>query len=319
MKTLLWPKDATSRWNTELLALKHLLRTEYGILQVRSTKDLETLYNAVKNIYHRKSARSGRILQPSALTRAMFQAIEIYRIVNPCLVRDLKLRTRRLVEKILLEYDLEIKAAPIFTLQDFFELAHFMWKAKGVQKGSTFKIRAAATAMVVAACTGNRWIDTMRLRWEDVRIFEQNNVFVQFRLRILKNNIEKIGPAYNSIKLNEEPQFCAVRLLKRWWDFSGRNQHGFIFATKERALQTNAVFCFIPKLAKQAGWTRLPGKHSMRNSLVKFMFQQNFSLDEIRRQFNWAVNSQMPIRYLRNHMDQDDRSLASRLSRFSRL
>lgn len=305
-----------SVWNRELRALKELIQPVRHLLYQNNACNIQASADFLIKFYENKSLAAGRTLGIYILERAEAQLNEIFKL-EAVDRRDLRAIISEFVTKTVLENDLEIQSAPVIPIRTILQLAEDMWTTILSRKGSTFKARAAATAMSICAVTGNRWIDTLRLRWEDLKLFNRSGaIYAEFRLRIIKTCRNNTQPIYTTFRSVKSGRHCPVKRLIAWWHFSGRPAHGFVFPdTGNSHFDSSNLFYFVKSAAKRSGMDPLPAKHTFRNTLVMTMFDLDFSLDEIRRQFHWATDSEMPIRYLRNRLDQRNTGFAAKLSK----
>ena len=189
------------------------------------------------------------------------------------------------------------KQAPVVTWAKVKLISKQLWADTSVDRGSNIAIirkrKAAATAMVLAAKSGGRWIDIHRLRWEDITFTKNNNIhFVQARLRLSKNNLLNDFPQSltwaSAAKTPKDD--CPRALLKRWWDWCGRPKKGFVFANKNKsAIQGNHTIYQVRRQAVKLGFRKheIPTKHSFRITMCLTLKAMGVDSDTINRFMNW--------------------------------
>lgn len=314
--------ETASRWNKDMDQLETQLRI-IGFSQVSNYDDVAKLATQLMELYHNKNLDRNKIISPNWLRHAAEQVTEIYALKGK-LKRDLKKRINDEIRDTMLDHgdEVEITPAPCVPIPTLMMLAWKLWDAKTpVQTGAIFNRRAAATALAICTYTGNRWIDTIRLRWEDMTISqdsEDEKKFIFFKLRITKSTDAGLRPIWASMYENGVNGMCPFELLSKWWIFTGKKKHGFMFFENRSFMNGTAVFYQVKSLAVRLQLDPVPRKHSPRNTLVATLFQMGFSLEEIRRRFNWTITSEMPIHYLKYRLDKLPNSVAAKLAQMTK-
>ena len=308
-----------SPWNTAMDKLKEKLHIQYDISTVAGDKDVEKLFEAIVDIYQLRNLEVGSTQSTENLTKMMTQAFAIFEL-NAQQKRDLRININRVAKEYELEYDLAIRQAPVIPIPKLMQLAWALWyPQEKVQKGSLYKRRAGATILAICAFTGNRWIDTCRLKWEDLKLEKSNGLwFAFFKMRVSKTTFGSRRPIWCSMYETTTKRQCPIEMLVMWWRFTGQKQAGFLFpnhATHDNGDGPyNQVRTVATKLASELQLAQAPSKHTPRNTLVATMFHLGFSLDAIRRKFNWVTDSDMPHHYLSFKLDKVPSAIARTLS-----
>lgn len=300
---------STSKWNQRLLELDTYLKTTMGLTTIDSFDDIKTLVGILKGRYHDKSRDIGRLISPENLEQMASMALEIYAIRNPCFKRELRSNIRNYCDQLYLHNDeLQVKSAPVVQIPILMAIAKRLWSAPLTnRRQAQYKKRAAATALAICCFTGNRWIDTMRLKWNDIQMSlndEKDLIFVLFGMRITKTSNTGKKPIWCSMYQNKVDGLCPFVLLQRWWVFTGRKQQGFLFPKGSTHADGTILFYQIQCEADAMNLPLRPTKHTPRNTLVATLFSMGVSLEEIRRRFNWCTHSEMPFRYVKHRLDK---------------
>ena len=311
--------NGSSPWNNAMEKLQSKLETDYNIKTVTCDKDVQSLYEAIVNIYQKKNLSAGTVQSTENLLRMMQQSFDIFQL-DTKKRRDLRININHAAKEYELEYDLAVRQAPVIQIPKLMKLAWVMWfpEAKP-QRGSLYKRRAGATILALCTFTGNRWIDTCRLKWDDIKLEKSNGLwFAFFRMRISKTTFGSRRPIWCSMYATNIKGCCPVEMLVMWWKFSGRKRSGFLFpdhATYDDGDGPyNQVKAVALRYANKLQLAHVPSKHSPRNTLVATMFHLGFSLDAIRRKFNWVTTSDMPHHYLSFKLDKVPTAIARTLS-----
>ena len=306
-----------SPWTIAMEKLQVILFNQYNLRVVSNDAELRSLFDAIMDIYDVKNASVGNVQSTDNLVRMMNLSFTIYNL-SDTFKRDLRININRGAAQYQLDNDLSIKQAPVVPIELLMELAWKLWSpetTEKVQRGSLYKRRAAATILALCTFTGNRWIDSCRLRWEDLKMEKEQGLwFVFFKMRVNKTTFSKRRPIWCSLYATDEQGLCAVELLLLWWEFSGCKQHGFLFPDRDSHDNGDAPFHQMRKIAKSMRLAVLPSRHTPRNTLVASMFQLGYGLDAIRRKFNWVVTSEMPHHYLSYKLDKIPTSIARTLA-----
>lgn len=302
-----------SRWNTELEKLRITLQQD-GQLIIHNYDDVDKLGKYLIELYNQKNDKHAKILSPASLKRMEGQAIEILGIHSPCLKRELKRQIDRHCKHVYLHQEVMSKSAPIIPIPTMMELAWRLWQATTpVQRGSSYRRKAAATAIAISCFTGNRWGDTTRLKWQDLRLSKDPQsglIFIFFHMRVTKTGNTGTAPIWASMYQNKTYKMCPYELLHCWWRYTGRKQSGFLFPQGDTCMDSEKLFYPVRRMAIKLNMDPAPQKHTARNTLVATLFAMKVPLEEIRRRFNWTSTSEMPFRYVRHHLDRLPQSVS---------
>ena len=204
-----------------------------------------------------------------------------------------------------------------------------MWDDDKVSRGkgpAAIRTRKrAATALVLAAYTGGRWIDIHRLQWQDLKLTSTpSQTFLIAEMRMSKNNV-----------CNEVPQRLIwarsadtdspdnpINWLTKYWKSEGRPRRGFIFQPDKldtpitkwgdatiKQVQKAAEMLKIPKPER-------PTKHSPRVTMAVTLFNLGVKKSRINRFMNWKTE-RMQERYINTRDSQLSGAPAHRLSTIS--
>ena len=139
--------------------------------------------------------------------------------------------------------------------------------------------------------------------------------FVFFRMRIAKTTFSRKRPIWCSMYSTNLKFYCPVEILLLWWEFTGWKKEGFLFANGDSHDNGDSAYYQMQRIARKHKFEVTPTKHTPRNTLVATMFQLGFSLDAIRRKFNWVMSSEMPHHYLAYKLDKMPTEIAHTLAR----
>ena len=193
------------------------------------------------------------------------------------------------------------KQAPVINWDITKRIAKSLWEDISVERGSNITSirsrKAAATALILTAKSGARWIDIHRLHWQDLKFTsEGGHVIVQAPLRFSKNNLTNNVPqAYQWASADSnDPMDCPWQAFKRWWIYCGKPKHGHVFSNRRgKPLCHKSTLGFIQRKAKKLGLPKFetPTGHSGRVTYVLSLDKLNVSKRSIIRSMNWRTDT----------------------------
>lgn len=207
-------------------------------------------------------------------------------------------RIRELIIKLNLKFKLQTKQAPFITWESAFKIANELWQdnvlGRGHRASALYKRKASSIAYLLATTSGQRWIDIMRLRWEDLMFFNTATTRgVQASLRMSKNNLCNSTPqvATWSGKPHESPTTSPVAALKRWWNFNNQPRCGYILSYPNKTPEQvgDSTIYYVQTYAEKLGLT-VPTKHSPRVSMCLTQYELGVEPGRIDRSLNWKTD-----------------------------
>ena len=204
------------------------------------------------------------------------------------------------------------KQAPVIDWDTSKKIAKRLWNDISVGRGSSIasirKRKAAATALLLTATCGGRWIDVHRIFWEDLKFHTENSIkIVQAPLRFSKNNLTNNIPqtlTWAKSKSTDHAD-CPWTILKRWWNWCGKPTKGPVFADRSGKPYKNgdATIYQVQTAAKALNLPdhQIPRRHSGRVTFVLTLEKLNVSKRKIIRGLNWR--SDQMINYYMNRRD----------------
>ena len=211
-------------------------------------------------------------------------------------------RIRKTITMINQNCNMAKKQAPVINWDITKKLAKSLWEDISVPRGSNITSirarKAAATALILTAKSGARWIDVHRIMWQDLKFTSTNgHVIVQAPLRLSKNNLTNNMPqAYQwASSKSSDPEDCPWLSFKRWWIWCGRPKQGFVFSNgRGEQLCHKSTMSFVTRHANQKlGLTKpfIPTMHSGRVTHVLTLDKLNMSKRSIIRSMNWKTDT----------------------------
>ena len=232
------------------------------------------------------------------------------------------------IHRINMEFNLKTKQAPFITTIRALEIANALWNDNQVRRGRGLRAirtgKRAATALVMAAYSGGRWIDIHRLKWEDLRTTKTpSQTFLIAEMRMSKNNTCNEVPQRLSWARSHETDSPdnPINWLLKFWEYEEKPRKGFIFKPDIDTPIEKWGDATIKQVRNMAGRLRipkpeLPTKHSTRVTMAVTLFNMGVKKNRINRFMNWKT-SQMQERYINTRDAQLSGAPAHRLATIS--
>ena len=219
------------------------------------------------------------------------------------ILKQLEKRVFRTIQKINNQFNFQPKQAPLIPTNDAFKIANHLWndetRTRGTRESSIINRKKAATATVLAALSGSRWIDLHRLHWQDITLECQPNAkFLFITLRMTKNNTcnevpQRLfwGETVTTPK-NRSPIFW----LQRYWKYRGKPKKGFIFGPDDSvtpdATWGSHTIAQVQRSAKILGFLedKIPTRHSFRITMAITLYNLGVEKSRINRFMNWKTD-----------------------------
>ena len=261
-------------------------------------------------------------------TRLTIKALKTLTDVPFIMERRLDNVIDTVIHRINMEFNLKTKQAPFITTVRALQIAHNLWNDDIVRRGRGPRAirtgRRAATALVLAAYSGGRWIDLHRLKWEDLRKTKTpTQTFLIAEMRMSKNNTCNEVPQRLSWARSHETDSPdnPINWLLKYWEYEGKPRTGFIFKPDiETAIEKwgDATIKQVRNAAKRLNIpeSEIPSKHSARVTMAVTLFNMGVKKSRINRFMNWKT-SQMQERYINTRDSQLPGAPAHRLSTIS--
>ena len=152
----------------------------------------------------------------------------------------------------------------------------------------------ASIAYFLATTSGARWIDIMRLRWEDLSFFTTPlTKGIQASMRMSKNNLCNTAPQVLTWtgKNNIGPENNPVAALKRWWRYCGQPRSGYIIGIPNKTPEQvgKSTIYFVQQYARTLNLP-IPTKHSARVSMCVTLYELGTEPGQIDRAMNWKTD-----------------------------
>ena len=205
--------------------------------------------------------------------------------------------------------------------------------------------KIAALQALVTFYSGRRWIDSTRIRWDNMSVLNvTGKISLKFYIACSKANQ---GNRNEGITLMQDgSKLCPVRLLIEFWILSGRPKFGFVFPclnpkakfpkfelcdqwlsrrcpghrlgkkiyTCNGEIDGNSSFGVYRRAIKSLGYRNLPTKNSFRRLVTIMSHKLDLTRDQITTTLGWKYDSPMPNHYLQDEMATDRKGLAFKLS-----
>ena len=229
----------------------------------------------------------------------MIKAVELIATEFPYLLKKrYEQRVRQLIINLNLKFKLQTKQAPFIPWEVAFKISNTLWQDNELRRGhdssALLKRKTSSVALMLATTSGQRWIDIMRLRWEDLMFFNTYTTRgVQASLRMSKNNLCNTTPqvATWSGKPNDSPTKSPVAALKRWWRYNGQPRSGYIFSYDNKSPeQVGASTIYYVQTYARMLRLPVPTKHSPRVSMCLTQYELGIDSSRIDRSLNWKTD-----------------------------
>ena len=233
------------------------------------------------------------------------------------------------IHQINMEFNLKTKQAPFITTIMALKIANILWTDDKISRGKGWKAirtrKRAATALVLAAYTGGRWVDIHRLKWEDLRTSKTpSQTFLTAEMRMSKNNLcnevpQRLTWARSS---DTDSPDNPINWLLKYWESEGKPKKGFIFQPDNDTTPIekwgDATIKQVRRVAKELKMPKSerPGKHSPRVTMAVTLFNLGVKKSRINRFMNWKT-PQMQERYINTRDAQLSGAPAHRLATIS--
>ena len=219
----------------------------------------------------------------------------------------------RVIKDINIQFNLKTKQANFISTPLAIKIATILWTEDHPRRRRGDKTRKkAATALMMAAFTGGRWIDIHRLKWEDLKKSRTSTIlFISAEMRLSKNNLRNEVPQRLTWArpLNDESLDNPITWIQRLWVYQGRPRSGFIFQPENpstpierwgdatiKQVRRIASFLNVPK-------SELPSMHSTRVTMAVTLFNMGTKKHRLNRFMNWKT-SRMQERYINTRDSQ---------------
>ena len=207
------------------------------------------------------------------------------------------------------------KSAPSIHYAKMMNLANHI-KNKHPGHGRMAPVKALKFKMIslmykLSCAGGLRWIDTVRLRWEDVScsypyVNGRQFCHINIMIRITKADFTGSRSLNSSFRqIPSKPNLCPVLELLQFWEFQKKPVHGFIFQCSQMPkgqhghVCANALHATAHRIAvKELHWRTPPTKHTPRVSALRHQTALQVPMERIPGMFHWVKNSEMPEHYL---------------------
>ena len=202
-----------------------------------------------------------------------------------------------------IETNFKVKKAPTFPWETAKKWAKYLW-SKNENSFLKSKRRKMTCLMIYLTWFGGlRWVDAIRLKWDDVEIIRRQKIFVLIKCRITKANVDAHAEHFCTLATNlERPDDCPVRTLLEYWSFSGRPRAGYFFRTSSEGADLDSTYDSLVSAAQKFDKSHKPGKHSGRISCVNTLVALGAKPDAIKKHMNWGPNSEMISHYVSSHL-----------------
>ena len=232
----------------------------------------------------------------------------------------------KVIQNINLHFNMKTKQASFISMPNAVKIAHELWNesAPRRRRGEATR-KKAATALVMAAFTGGRWIDIHRLQWQDLKKSRTSTMlFITAEMRLSKNNQCNEVPQRLvwARPLNETSTDNPITWINRLWIFQGKPRSGFIFRPVNPNTKMerwgDATIEQVQLMAERLNipTSDLPSKHSARVTMAVTLFNMGVKSHRINRFMNWKT-SQMQERYINTRDSQLPGAPAHRLASIS--
>ena len=232
----------------------------------------------------------------------------------------------KVIRELNLHFNLKTKQASFISTPAALQVAHGLWNeaAPRRRRGESTR-KKAATALVMAAFTGGRWIDIHRLQWQDLKKSRTSTMlFITAEMRLSKNNQCNEVPQRMvwARPLNDKSTENPITWIHRLWVYQGKPKSGFIFKPQNPRTKVerwgDATIEQVQQMAEKLNipTTELPSKHSARVTMAVTLFNMGVESQRINRFMNWKT-SRMQERYINTRDSQLPGAPAHRLASIS--
>ena len=237
---------------------------------------------------------------------------------------------RRFIMRINLRFNMKKHQAPYLSWTKGHLLVNKLWflplAGRGIKNESSMLRKQAAVALMLALHSGARWVDVMRLQWQDVRIIQTpTHQLMEIDLRLSKGNITNDIPQrlqFSSLKTCRTA-YCPIKFLKLFWILMDKPLAGFIISAPTRRWLTEielekigtSLINQVQAMARRLGWPsqERPTKHTPRVSMVIRLYNLQVPEWQIIKFMNWKTPEM--LHYYVNVRDQ--RSLSAPATRLA--
>ena len=224
-----------------------LKSTMKDILVISAPLTVEKLVSYILKWYETKSLVKMRTQKIPIMTETLFKktklVIKACKMLSTNFEEAMALRIQQRIRKTIAMVNdtchMQKRQAPVIDWDTTKKIAKKLWTDTSVRRGSSIKSirkrKAAATALLLTATCGGRWIDIHRTHWEDLKFHIENSTrIVQAPLRFSKNNLTNNLPQTLTWASSSKalPEDCPWTIFKRWWNWCGKPTKGFIFADR---------------------------------------------------------------------------------------
>ena len=253
--------------------------------------------------------------------------------LSPTHESRLKQLIRNFIMKINLRFNMKKHQAPYISWTKGHNLVKQLWQrtliGRGFREDSPMKRKQAAIALMLAIHSGARWVDIIRLQWQDIRIINTpTHQLMEIDLRLTKGNITNDIPQrlqFSSLRTCKT-KYCPIKMLKLFWILMDKPSMGFVVSAPTRTwlndVEQNklgtSLINQVQGMARRMGWSedQLPTMHSPRVSMVIRLYNLKVPEWQIIKFMNWKTPEM--LHYYVNVRDQRSASApATRLANSS--
>ena len=289
--------------------LIELRSTMKDIIQLQKPLTVEKLVSYILKWYEIKSLVKLKRSDIPIMTETLFKKTKL--VIKACsqlssnfdenMATRIQQRIRKTITTVNQSCLMAKKQAPTIPWNITKKIANHLWQDISIPRGSNItairKRKAAATALLLSAKCGGRWIDTHRIFWEDLKFrTEKSTKFVQAPLRFSKNNLTNNLPQALSWASSNNTADCPWFYFKRWWLWCGKPRKGLVFADgKGQMLDGSCTMRYVKIAAKSLNLPirHIPWKHSGRVTTVLSLDKLNLSKRSIIRHMNWKTDTML--------------------------
>ena len=287
---------------------------------------------------YRKKQRTNLPVMTNALKNKTSLIIKAMHTIHPHQMTPtqesrLKQLIRSFIIKVNLRFNMKKHQAPYISWTKGHELVKQLWNKKltgrGFRVNSQLKRKQAAIALMLAIHSGARWVDIIRLQWQDIRIIETpTHQLMEIDLRLTKGNLTNDIPQrlqFSSLHTCKT-KYCPIKMLKLFWILMDKPSIGFIVSAPTRQWLNEieqeklgiSLINQVQQMARRLQWpeSQVPTKHSPRVSMVIRLYNLKVPEWQIIKFMNWKTSEM--LHYYVNVRDQRSASApATRLANSS--
>ena len=239
--------------------------------------------------------------------------------LTPTYESRLKQLIRNFIMKVNLRFNMKKHQAPYLGWTKGHTLVKNLWQkpitGRGFRENSQLKRKQAAIALMLAIHSGARWVDVIRLQWQDIRMIRTpTHQLMEIDLRLTKGNITNEIPQrlqFSSLHTSKT-KYCPIKMLKLYWILMEKPSKGFIVSAPtrhwlneiEQEKLGTALINQVQSMAQRLQWppNEIPTRHSPRVSMVIRLYNLKVPEWQIIKFMNWKTPEM--LHYYVNVRDQ---------------